>query len=146
MPGRNPRQCRERWQHYLNPTVSSKPFTAEEDALLNRKFAEFGPRWKQIAACLEGRTDITIKNRWILLSRRQHRAVATFEDITPVCPRPAPVLTLPIFHRPQERSTPVQLQEDIPWSSEEEDDRTTLDGSAADVTGDYFCLNFARWE
>jgi hypothetical protein len=145
MPGRNPRQCRERWHHYLTPAVSSKPFTPEEDALLNAKYAELGPKWKQIAAVFEGRTDISIKNRWILLSRRQRRAEAGFDDAAHVLPRPAPVLTLPVFNRPQQRPTPLQSQ-DIPWSSDEEDDRKSYAESANDLSGDYFCLNFACWE
>jgi hypothetical protein len=46
IPGRNPRQCRERWRHYLSPTVSFTPFTRDEDALLRDKYAEAGPKWK----------------------------------------------------------------------------------------------------
>jgi hypothetical protein len=129
MPGRSPRQCRERWHHYLTPAVSSDPFTREEDALLAAKYAEIGPKWKLIAGLFEGRTDISIKNQWLLLNRRQRRAEAGLDDLVPAIPKPAPGLTLPAVQRPPP-------QEEIPWSSEEEDARKTYAESTSDLTGD----------
>ena len=31
MMSRNPRQCRERWNNYLNPNLTAEPWTIEED-------------------------------------------------------------------------------------------------------------------
>lgn len=73
MNGRNKRQCRERWRHYLSPQVSTEPFTEEEDALLHYKYLEYGHRWKLIATFFPNRTDITIKNRWLFLHRQFER-------------------------------------------------------------------------
>lgn len=70
MPGRNPRQCRDRWQNYLSPDVVNGPWTSEEEELLVKKFEELGPSWKQIAMFFPTRTDINIKSRWHLRERR----------------------------------------------------------------------------
>jgi hypothetical protein len=74
MPGRNLRQCRERWCYYLSPTVCLAPFTPDEDSLLRDKYAEMGPKWKAMAIHFHARTDIKLKNRWLLLERHYRRA------------------------------------------------------------------------
>ncbi|OHS95230.1 hypothetical protein TRFO_02204 [Tritrichomonas foetus] len=82
MDGRNKRQCRERWRHYLAPEVSTEPFTPEEDALLHEKYAEYGHKWKLIAAFFPNRTDITIKNRWLFLHRQYERNLKSMQNAT----------------------------------------------------------------
>lgn len=67
MEGRNARQCRERWKHYLSPKVSTGPWTEAEDQLLNEKYNEYGSQWARISKFFLHRTDITVKNRWISL-------------------------------------------------------------------------------
>jgi hypothetical protein len=143
MPGRNARQCRERWHHYLTPTVTSLPFTPEEDARLRQKFSELGAKWKAIAAFFPGRTDINIKNRWLLLARRNRRVESAHGDVTPPRPRACPSLPVPILV-PLPQQAVRENDDEIPWSSDQEDGGYR--DSATDLTGDYFCLNFARWE
>ena len=70
MPGRNPRQCRERWTNYLSPNVNNAPWTADEDELLREKHRELGPKWVQIAKSFAGRSDTSVKNRWMVLERK----------------------------------------------------------------------------
>lgn len=70
MPGRNVRQCRDRWRNYLSPDVVNGPWSNEEDDLLNKKYDEIGPSWKHIASFFPSRTDINIKSRWNLLQRK----------------------------------------------------------------------------
>jgi hypothetical protein len=65
LPGRNPRQCRERWKHYLSSDQGSLPWTEAEDALLFEKVAELGPKWTRLAKVLGNRTDIEVKMRWL---------------------------------------------------------------------------------
>ena len=65
MPGRNPRQCRERWKHYLSSSRGKSPWTPEEDQLLYEKMEEFGPKWTKIATFFNDRTDIQVKTRWM---------------------------------------------------------------------------------
>ena len=70
IPGRNARQCRDRWQNYLSPEVVNGPWTQDEEELLVKKYEELGPSWKQIATFFPTRTDINIKSRWHLRERR----------------------------------------------------------------------------
>ena len=64
MPGRSPRQCRERYIGYLVPNLNTTPWTPEEDQILLRKLLEFGPKWMKMVPYLKGRSDGNIKNRW----------------------------------------------------------------------------------
>ena len=70
LPGRNPRQCKDRWQGYLSPDISNEPWTQYEDEMLVEKYKEFGPKWKYISTFFKNRTDINIKNRWQFRQRR----------------------------------------------------------------------------
>ncbi|MDR0661950.1 MAG: hypothetical protein LBF76_00990 [Holosporales bacterium] len=69
MPGRNARQCRERWIHYLNPSVNRTPWTEGEYQLLIEKYNELGSAWTAIAQFFQGRSPNDIKNKWHLLAK-----------------------------------------------------------------------------
>jgi hypothetical protein len=73
MRNRNSRQCKERWNNYLSPNISTAPWTPEEDGLLQQKIRELGQKWVQIATFFPTRTDVNVKNRFNLLSRRSKR-------------------------------------------------------------------------
>jgi hypothetical protein len=62
--GKNARQCRERYQHYLAPQVCGQPWTSEEDERLRELHATFGNDWARIAAQMPGRTNTGVKNRF----------------------------------------------------------------------------------
>ena len=70
---RNPRQCKDRWNYYLSPNVNNSAWTAEEDALLYEKYAEFGSKWSAVAKFFQGRTNTNVKNRWLALNRQSKR-------------------------------------------------------------------------
>jgi hypothetical protein len=59
--GRNPRQCRERWKHYLSSDQSRSDWTPQETMLLIEHYRMLGPKWTQIASFFPGRTDIQVK-------------------------------------------------------------------------------------
>ena len=64
LPGRTGRQCRDRYNNYLNKLVIHKEWTEEEDEIIKQKYQELGPRWAAISNYLEGRSGNNVKNRW----------------------------------------------------------------------------------
>jgi hypothetical protein len=73
MPGRDSRQCKERWFHYLSPDVVQSTWTQTEDELLEEKVAQHGRKWKMFETFFPGRVDINIKNRYSVLLRQKNR-------------------------------------------------------------------------
>lgn len=71
--GRNARQCRERWKHYISPDVVTGPWTEEENQLLLKKHEEHGSQWAIIALSFPGRTDIGVKNHYISITTRKNK-------------------------------------------------------------------------
>lgn len=67
LPPRTPRQCRERWNNYIDPNLSQEPWTQEEDEILMRIHDQFGNHWKQIESYLPNRSKNSIKKRWSAL-------------------------------------------------------------------------------
>ena len=64
LPGRTGRQCKDRYNNYLNKVVVHKEWTKEEDKIILEKYQELGPRWTAISNYLEGRSGNNVKNRW----------------------------------------------------------------------------------
>lgn len=70
---RNARQCRERWNNYLNPNLRNDPWTEEEDRLLLEKSAIYGTHWNKISKSFRCRSDNSIRNRYQLLMRHMEK-------------------------------------------------------------------------
>lgn len=70
MKHRTPRQCRERWNNYLSPSITSDPWTSQEDELLDSLYDEFGSKWSKIAEYFPNRSANGIRNRYKLRQRR----------------------------------------------------------------------------
>jgi len=70
VPGRNAKQCKERWTLNLNPEINHGPWTPEEDESLVELHAEIGGKWSILAKRLPGRTEHAIKTRFLSLQRQ----------------------------------------------------------------------------
>jgi hypothetical protein len=51
-------------------------WTADEDRIIEDGVRRFGCKWRQIAALLPGRTDSSIRNRWMRLCKDTHEATS----------------------------------------------------------------------
>jgi hypothetical protein len=69
------RQCRDRWQHYLSPTIIRSPWTYSEGKLLLEIAARFGYRWFLMTKWFPGRTAIEIRNHYLRLLRKRPKLV-----------------------------------------------------------------------
>ncbi|EQC27380.1 hypothetical protein, variant [Saprolegnia diclina VS20] len=74
IPGRTPKQCRERWRNHLDPSINKGPYTAEEDKVILSAQARLGNKWSQISQLLPGRTEDSVKIRWKSLKQNPDRA------------------------------------------------------------------------
>lgn len=68
--GRTAKQCRERWKHHLDPSVSKSEWTPSEDQIILDLHAKLGNKWSKIAKKLPGRTANAVKIRRTTLRRR----------------------------------------------------------------------------
>jgi hypothetical protein len=75
MPGRAPRQCRDRWVNYLCPQNKNGTWTDSEDALLVDKVQELGTAWSRISKFFDGRSENNVKNRWYTRLRPKDAAI-----------------------------------------------------------------------
>jgi hypothetical protein len=73
MEDRTPRQCRERWQKYLAPSLILNEWTEDEDRMLDDLVKSQGPKWKHLALLFPNRTDVGLKNRWRMHERAARR-------------------------------------------------------------------------
>lgn len=69
MQNRTPRQCRDRWKHYLAPTTNTRDWTEDEDSILIANYLTVGPHWGQLAMLFPGRTSVGVRNRCCKLLR-----------------------------------------------------------------------------
>jgi hypothetical protein len=121
MPGRNPRQCRERWKHYVSSTRPKSDWSPAEDVLLYQKMEEMGPRWTNLAQFFPGRTDLQVKSRWMqrfALVSDLHLKRSGSPEQTNVAYQAQPYGLPPPPHDPRAGmpDVPVQVVHVIHWS------------------------------
>ena len=81
VPGRNGKQCRERWLGQICPTVKKEEWSYEEDQILIDCQVKCGNKWTVIANLIPGRSATSIKNRWNWLLR--HQVVQAQKRVSP---------------------------------------------------------------
>lgn len=68
---RSPKQCRERWQNYLDPTLDHSAFTEEEKDFIMEQAEEIGTCWARIRRMMtRNRSESKIKNFWYSKTRK----------------------------------------------------------------------------
>lgn len=70
IPGRNAKQCRERWSTYCDPEFTRDKWTAEEEDHLMELHKTYGNRWSSFSRFLNNRSPVAIRNRWMCINRR----------------------------------------------------------------------------
>lgn len=78
---RSGKQCKERWNNYLNPNVNRGPWTEFEDAEILRHFRVHAKKWSVIAKLVENRTESAVKNRIKSLLNKIKQNLATLDDL-----------------------------------------------------------------
>jgi hypothetical protein len=113
MGTRNARQCRERWNNYLDPELRHLEWTPEEDALLREKVSEYGSRWHTMAQSFDNRSPLSLRNRWHKMARRDDKEKQMRGMMSPVFvpapqPLPAPPAVEPESQLMAERPPPTE--------------------------------------
>jgi hypothetical protein len=125
-PGRNPRQCRERWNNYVKPTIMKLPWSPFEDRLLEQKYADLGPKWHLIAKFFPNRSRNYVKNRWLTKQRHLHKHNQIHETISEptVAPLavPPPPMTLEASTDDHPAADPPSFVDDPFFFGQHDDD------------------------
>ena len=67
------KQVYARWRDYLQPSLTTKPWTKEEQKRLLELQAQIGNQWAQLAQLMPGRSPNAIKNRFHATKRKLER-------------------------------------------------------------------------
>jgi hypothetical protein len=102
LPGRTARQCRERWNNYVNPNLKTDPWTSSEDELLLEKFEELGRKWQTIARFFARRGRNEVRNRLLALQHKKTRAMPSASPAPSNCPPSAPMVEKETQTAPEE--------------------------------------------
>ena len=64
LPGRTPKQIKDRYINYLRDGLKKEPWTKQEEQIILSMYQAIGPRWSRMMCNLPGRSGNDIKNRW----------------------------------------------------------------------------------
>jgi hypothetical protein len=71
LPGRQGKQCRERYVNHLDTELKKGEWTDDEEAILIAMHEHYGNRWANISKNLPGRSDNDVKNHWYSTIQRK---------------------------------------------------------------------------
>ena len=87
MPGRNVKQCIERWKFLNARRNSAKEWTQEEDVLLQQKVQEIGKKWTKLLQFFPNRNENNLKNRYQYLMKQQAKNATPTVQFVQVYPQ-----------------------------------------------------------
>ena len=79
LPGKKPKQCRERWHNHLNPNIKKDSWSLQEEMILFIINRDHGNKWKELTSILECRSDNNIKNHWNSIMKSKYQQI--FDEI-----------------------------------------------------------------
>lgn len=68
---KTPKQCRDRWNNYVNPDIKRTAWTKEEDKQLLDYYSQIGPQWTVMMPYFGNRTPGDIRFRYLKLNRHE---------------------------------------------------------------------------
>mmetsp|Transcript_11375 Transcript_11375/g.27094 ORF Transcript_11375/g.27094 Transcript_11375/m.27094 type:complete len:485 (-) Transcript_11375:196-1650(-) len=71
LPGREGKQCRERFVNHLDPDLKKGEWTDNEESILIAMHQQHGNRWSTISKELPGRSENHVKNHWYSTIQRK---------------------------------------------------------------------------
>lgn len=78
---RTGKQCKERWNNYLNPDVNRGSWTESEDIKALESYKIHGNKWSIIAKSINNRTESSVKNRIKSLLNKIKQDLTTMDDL-----------------------------------------------------------------
>lgn len=127
MGNRNVRQVRERYLHYLNPTVNLSKWSSEEDDLLLELRSKYGARWTLFTRFFDGRSAPNIKNRFArLLTQHKKNLLHASQQISTSSGLP-PSLPFSAQHQQHQQPQPTALPSEFIPSFEIDSANSLLD-------------------
>ncbi|OBZ76938.1 snRNA-activating protein complex subunit 4 [Grifola frondosa] len=110
VPGRNNEQCRDRYQEYLNPTVTKGKWTPDQDQALLHAVEQVGEsKWKEVSQLLNiGRTDNMCRVRYVLLMKRKQKSTTASPSPAEPSGSGSPFVLEPPTPGAREQSAPSQ--------------------------------------
>jgi transcription initiation factor IIE alpha subunit len=73
---KTPKQCRERWLNYLDPSKVHSPWAFQEDLILLSSIRDNGKRWAYtVKKLLKKRTEHMVKNRFNSLINNEKKKI-----------------------------------------------------------------------
>lgn len=78
---RTGKQCKERWNNYLNPAVNRGVWSIAEDVLILENYKTFGNKWSVISKTIANRTESAVKNRIKSLLNKIKQDLSTMDNL-----------------------------------------------------------------